>query len=69
MPAARIPETCPACGGKTMAAEIGMPPRLRPARSDDSRFYFSGVPVYLRVCIACGRLEMFAKDLEKFSSA
>jgi hypothetical protein len=69
MPAARIPETCPTCGGKTMAAEIGMPPKLRPARSDNSRFQFAGVPVDLSVCTACGRLEMFAKDLREFGSA
>jgi ribosomal protein S27AE len=69
MPAAKIPETCPACGGKTMAAEIGMPPEIRPAGSDNAVVRFAGVPVQLRVCAACGRLEIFAKDLDRFGQA
>lgn len=57
---------CAGCGGKTVAAEIGFPPKLRPSDSEGVTTNFAGVPVSVRVCTVCGRVELFTSDPESF---
>jgi len=57
---------CPGCGASTVAADIGLPPSLRPARSEDAVVHFAGVPLKVRVCPRCGRVDFFARDLKDF---
>lgn len=58
---------CRTCGVETVAATVSFGRKLRPAESGKGGFRFAGFPVELRVCPSCGRLEMFAQDLDEFS--
>jgi hypothetical protein len=57
---------CAGCGGETVAADIGMPPRFQPARSEAAAIHFAGVPVHVRICKRCARLAFFARDTSAF---
>jgi hypothetical protein len=57
---------CAGCGAATVAADIGMPPRFQPARSESAAIHFAGVPIHARVCPSCARIAFFARDTSAF---
>jgi hypothetical protein len=57
---------CAGCGSATTVANVGMPPRVEPARSDDAQVSLMGARVQMRVCPQCARIEFFAADVTPF---
>lgn len=58
--------TCVACGGETVPAKSSWLLRLRPAEDEKRDYRFANVPVRIRVCRSCGRIDLYADDLSSF---